>query len=154
IDALLLPEHDVGGLQVAMDYPVHMRFMQRQADLLGNSQRTLEPEAAVLLDLVGQRTVAAVLHGEEELTAGKLAEIEQPDEVVVIERTQNGRFALEPLHEPLRADQVSPEDLDDCLASNSDLIGEIDRPEAPFADPFQDRILTERCLADERVVAG
>ena len=86
VGGVLAAEQNVWRLEVAMDDAVAVRLLERVGDLLGDEQGAIGLEATALPDLVAERGVAAMLHGEEELPVLELAEVVQAHEVLVVER--------------------------------------------------------------------
>ena len=87
----LLGEHDVGGLQVAVQKPDGMRFQKRLGNLAGHANR-LRQRHWTLEQPVMQRVAGDVLHHQEQFIA-VFANLEDLADVWVIERGDGHRFA-------------------------------------------------------------
>ena len=91
----LLGQHDVGGLQIAVQKPAGMGFLERLGDLSGHAQRLGERQSAVLQPAM-QRLAGDVLHHQEQRVA-VFADLEDLADVRVIERGHGHRLAAQTL---------------------------------------------------------
>jgi hypothetical protein len=87
-------QHDVRGLEVAMDDTMAMSCVQRIGDLRGDAQRLIELQAP-LFEASGERLAVEQRH-DDEVRAPRLTDVEDAADVGVIEAGDHARLALEP----------------------------------------------------------
>ena len=105
-----LGQHDVAGLQVAVDDAGAMRLVERRRDLDRDLQRLVERQRA-LRQPVGQRLAFEVLH-DEKRRALLLADVVERADVRMRELAIGAAFAVEPFAELRVGGQRVGEDLD------------------------------------------
>jgi hypothetical protein len=78
-------EHDIGGLQVAVEYAGPMRSAKAVRDLHGDAKRIVDRQAAFSLDTRFERLARVQRHGEEEVAVRGCARLEDTTQIRVIE---------------------------------------------------------------------
>ena len=87
-------DEDVGRLQVAVNHAVLVRVLHGTAHGAEQLQSLLERQRVVAA-VLGQRHALDVLHDQERLPSARRPAVEQPDDVVVVERGENLSFHQE-----------------------------------------------------------
>ena len=125
-------QHDVGGLQIAMDDPVAMRVVERAGDLDRVRQRLVQRQSPVRQSR-GQRVALEVLH-DEEVDLVMTPDVVQRADVRVRERGNRPRFAGEPGAHLLIERDARREDFDRHRAIETGVGGAEDFSHAPGAE--------------------
>jgi hypothetical protein len=141
-------QHDVGGLQIAMEEPALVRFLQRFGDLAGQSQGLGQPERAVLQAPV-ERVAGDVLHDQEDRVA-LFADLEDLADVRMIERGHRHRFAPQPLPRLHVGGGGGWEQLDRDLTIETGVVGAIDLAHAALTDLGDEAVAAETSAGRER----
>jgi hypothetical protein len=89
-------DHDVAGLQIAMDHPLAVRVRDRLGDRqqVGNEREPLV-ERAGLLDGVGERAAGDQLHGEEGLAGGPASTLVHGHDRRMLQPRSDAHFSTE-----------------------------------------------------------
>ena len=116
-------DHDVLGLQVAVDDAGVVRRRDGLGDLDADGQRLTHLETAAL-EHGPQRDPVDVLRGEE-LHPGGVADVVDRQNVRVVERRDRAGFALESQQPFLVAERARREHFQRELAAQADVLGQI-----------------------------
>ena len=119
-DALRV-DHDVLGLDVAVDQAVGVGVLKRVADLNDDRDRLLLAEKVAVADVVGDRLAFDILHDEVVVPAG-LADVDGLDDVRVVELACCLPFLVEPLDVLGVLTEPSRQDLDRDAAVETELL--------------------------------
>ncbi len=137
-------EHDVLGLEIAVDDTLGVRGAQRSCHLLDDAHGAHRLDAKLArLQLVEQLAEALALdqlEHEEERAIGQLAEVARRDDVGVRDVTGRDRFTLEPRHDLGCARHRRVQDLERHLLAHVDVLGAVDGAHAAFAQHLDDAV--------------
>ena len=147
----LLGEHDVGGLQVAVQKPDGMRFQKRLGNLAGHANR-LRQRHGTLEQPVMQGGAGDVLHHQEQFVA-VCANFEDLADVWVIQRSDGQRFAAKTLPRLAVGRHPCRQELDGDLAFEPGIPGAIHLAHAARAKWCNDFIDAEAGAGNEGQVA-
>ncbi len=134
-------DHDVGGLDVAMDDSRGMGDRERVGDLLGELDRALQRQAGFGNDLV-ERTAAHELHDEEVDPVGVIHFVDR-DDVRVVERRCGPRLPEKAVAAIAAASRVSGNHLDGHDTAQACIGRPIDDTHAALADQVFDLVVRE-----------
>ena len=134
-------EHDVGGLQVAVDDAALVGGVEALGDLHGDLERRGERQGAAE-DPLGERLALQVLH-DQEGRAVVLADVEQGADARVGERRQGARLALEARPAVGVRGQGGRQHLDGDGAVETGIPGAIDLAHPARADGARDLVRPE-----------
>ena len=148
-----LDEHDVVGLEIAVDDPGAVRVLEAAQDLAGDGERALLRQRAGLDD-VRERLAREELHGEEELALAGAAEVRDGDDVRVLQAARRLGLALEAARELVLAAQLRQQDLDGEILAHHRVLGAIDGAHAAHAEAAHDAVALADDGADERIDDG
>src|SRR5688572_14239486 len=126
-------QHDVLGLDVAVDDAVLVGVGQGAGDLDADLQAALLVEPPILLHEAGDGSAVHELH-HEVVVAVRLADVDARDDVLVVQLGHRARLAQEPLDEHAVLGVAGGEDLDGDDAVHRELLGLEDRAHRPLAD--------------------
>jgi hypothetical protein len=102
----LLQQHDVVGLEIAMDHADGVRGIERERDLVGDVERAVQLDRAVFFDQILERLALEELHHEVDRPFGQDAEVGDVDDVRMIDRGRGARFAQEAMDRLLVAREL------------------------------------------------
>ena len=138
-------QHDVAGLQVAMQHATAMRVFQGIADLRSNPRHHVELERASLEERL-EGPARDVFHDEEvQVVLG--VEVEDRGDPGVGQARENVRLAAKSLARDRICQRAPQEHLDRHVAVEMLVVGAIDLAHAARAEGFEDSIVGEG-LAD------
>ena len=143
-----LGQHDVGGLEIAVDDALPMRLVEGVGDLGRDLQRLVERERP-LLEAGGERLPVEMRHDEEVRAVG-VADVVDAADMRMIERRDGARLALEPRAQVGIAGDVRREDLDGDAAIEPRVAGFVDFAHAASTQRADDFIRTETRASGER----
>ena len=123
------PEHDVGGLDIAVDYAVGVGVVEAGTDLAHDVDNFLHRQRAMLAEQPMQGLALDVLHGDVE-DAILLAGVVDGDDVGMIERTRRARLVAEAAQQVfgIQAVGVQPRGLDGHGAADVGVGGLVHHP--------------------------
>ncbi len=150
LDAPVVGEHDVLGLEVAMHDPSRVRRREAREHGLADLQRLLCGEMALLLQQLPQRDARQVLH-DEVGAAEVVALIEDVHEIRVREPRGAARLLLEAPREIRVLREVLVHHLHRDAALQSEIRGEVHHRHAAPGDARSDRVTAVERLPDQRV---
>ena len=143
----VLREHDVGGLDVAMDHAARVRVVQRLGALEHDFDGIVDAQQVVGAAVGGQRARAVHVLGDDVAVAVLLAGVVDRQDVRVLQHADQVRFRQEHLARDARAFLVAAGvhvvDLDRDVASVVRVVREIDDPGAAASDFLDDRVLAD-----------
>jgi hypothetical protein len=131
-------EHDVLGLDVAVDDVVAVRVRERIGDLARDLERVIDRQLLLACEPVSQRTALDVRHDVVE-EAVRFARIVERQDVRVIETGRDLDLAQEPVR-PEHGREIRLEDLDGDRATVLQILGEPDGGHAAASEDTFDRI--------------
>ncbi len=148
---LLVQEHHVGGLQIAVDDPERVRFPQRAADLLRDVDHPVLRQRSVGLHRLRERAAVEELHGDEEDSVVRAAVVVERDGVRVRQLGGDARLEEEPLVEvgiavvPRAQDFKGHHAVQRCLqclvnTAHSAVANALEDPVSIVEDPAEQRI--------------
>jgi hypothetical protein len=137
-----LVDHDVRGLDVAVDHAHAVRILQSRAQLIHDLELAHHRQDGTPLEERGERLALDVLHGDERL-AVLVAELEDRDDVAVLQLAGRPRLARKAFA-GLAVVQLLAQELDRDVAADSGIAGAIERAHAPMADSFEDLVAADR----------
>ena len=132
-----LVAHDVLRLQVAVNDACAVRGFERAAGLLHDLDRFLGSKFSLLLHQAAQVLTLDELHGDE-LHAVGLAQVVDPDDVLVGDLGGQKQFLLEAVNDGLVAGQIRADDFQRHHAIQFDVARLVDRAHPAFAQDLQD----------------
>ena len=136
--ARLADHHDVIGLQVAMDDELFVRRRERQRNLVGDVERAMQCDGALLLDQVLEARPVEVLHDEVDPAVGHGAEVGDVDDVGVVDRRRGAGFAQESCDRLLELGKLKVEDFYCDLLADVHVLAAVHRAHtAPAQDLVQ-----------------
>jgi hypothetical protein len=121
-------DHDVGGLEVAVDHPVRVGVRHRLARLLKHRHEPPPVVAGVgaVLEEVVERLPLDELHGHEQASVGEGAEVVDGGDRGVLELGRDAGLVGEPPGGRGRRAELVLEDLDGHLAAEDGVSGTVD----------------------------
>ena len=137
----LLGQHDVGRLQIAVQKPAGMGFLERLGDLSCHPQRIGQRECAVLQPAV-QRFARDVLHDEEQRIA-IFANFENLADVGMINRRHCHRLAAQTLARVRVSRELARQQLDGDLTIQPRVAGAIDLAHSAGSEGGDNLVATE-----------
>ena len=126
-------EKDIAGLDVAMDEPVGVCRVERCPELRGDISRLVRVERAIPGQDGPEIRAAHIPHREVQQVADA-ARLEDRHHVRMVQRGRQTRFALETSSEVWVVRKLGRNDLEGDLASEIDLLGQIDDPHTATAE--------------------
>src|SRR5690606_20483195 len=147
LDAPVLGDEHVGGLDVPMDDGVAVREGDSVAYIQEEPEPRLDIEAARVAPL-GDRRALDVLHHQVRRLVGGDAGVEEPRDVLVLETGEDALF----LTEPGKADRVAESaanDLEGDVVAEILTHGAVDGAHPPLPDRLEDAVGPE-CASGER----
>ena len=126
-------DDDVGGLEVAMDDAGRVRGGDARGDLPGDAEELARIELTAPQPL-RERLSLAVLHHDERLATGRLADLVDGGDVLVADPCGGARLPQKPAATFFRQDVVGIENLDRHLASESLIPGQVNGAHPAFAE--------------------
>ncbi len=147
-------EHDVVGLDVAVDDLVRVRIGQRVDDVAKQPHRLGRRHGADLLDARAERIALDEGHDVVQQAAG-LARVVEREDVRVAELGGDLDFAQEPLGAQ-DGREIGAQDLDRDLAMMLEVVGQVDRGHPSAANFLEDGIAGRqaRCAAVRERLSG
>ena len=143
-------DHDVGGLEVAVDH----RVLVGVSHCLTHrpEQRQPLPDAALVAAAPGgERLAVHELHREPRRPVGQGVGIVEPGDAGIVELRQGALLGQEPLA-AARGEPGVGEDLDGGLAAEVGAIGEVHHAHSPLAQDPQQPVGPEQLAAQHRLV--
>ena len=137
-DALRV-DHDVLGLDVAVDQAVGVGVLEGVADLDDDLDGFLLAEDVPVGDVVGDGLALDVLH-DEIVVAARLADVDGLDDVRVVELAGGLPFLVEPLHVLGILAESTRQDLDRDAAVEAELLALIDDGHRAGAELAEDLV--------------
>ena len=128
-----------------MDDPLAVRRAQRLAHLNGDRLDLVGGHRAAG-DRVTQRFARQVLHDEVRLAVGRLAEVQDLDDVLVRDHVDRARLVEETGDDVRVARQHGVQQLDGHLAAEDRVLGQVDDPHAPLAQKARDPVVPDRVV--------
>ncbi len=135
LDELVVVEHDVLRLDIAMDDATLVRGAQAKGHVVGNDDGALITEPAVALDVASQVGAFDVLH-DDVVALATLAVVEHLDDVGVLQQRGRARLALEPRDELGVAAVYLAQDLDGDGAAHAQIHSAVDGGHSAAANGF------------------
>ncbi len=148
-----LDQHDVLGLEVAMDDAGGVRVLEPAQDLAMDRERPRGRHRPGR-DRLGQRLARQELHHQEQRALGRAAEVGDGDDVRVREPAGRLGLALEAARELFLAAQLGQQHLDREIAPHHRVLGAVHGAHAADADAADDAVALTDGDADERVGDG
>ena len=136
-----LRQHDVGGLEIAMDDALAMRLVERVGDLDGDLQRLVERERP-FLEARGQRLALEMRH-DQVVRAIDAADVVDAADVGMVQRGDRPGLALEACPRIGIAGDVARQDLDGDRAIEARVAGLVDLAHPAGAERRGDLIRAE-----------
>ena len=136
-----LRQHDVAGLQIAMDDSLPVRLVERVGDLDGEAQRLVERKPASA-EPFGERLAFEQLH-DEVFGLAVVADVVEGADVRVGELRDRLRLPLEALADLGGFERCCGQDLDRDRAVEARVAGAIDLPHSARADRREDLVGAE-----------
>ena len=153
LDLALAREHDVAGLEVAVDEVVRVRCRERGCRVAHDARCLVQVEPALSAKPALQTLAIDVLHLDELILPLRAHCIYRGD-VGVIEHGRGPRLALEALPGiGAFGRQLGRQELERDRASQLHVLGLVDRSHAALAELLEDLVLPD-LSADERVGRG
>ena len=156
VDAALvvlpLDDHDVLGLEIAVDDPEIVRDRERGERLRGDVDDARDRQRRVLLDHLRQRPTVHVLHGDVEEPVGLLTEVDDAHRARMIDARRGLRLPQEARREHRLPRELAMQDLDRERGAERALPSPIDAPHRALTDEGFDLVFpgdraTDQCLA-------
>ena len=144
----LLGQHDVGRLQIAVQKPAGMRFLERLGDLSGQPQDIGQRQSAVVQTAL-QRLAGEVIHHEEHVIA-VFANFENLADVRMIERGHCHRLAAQTLARVRVSRELACQPLDGDLTVEPRVASAIDLAHAAGPEGRQNLVGAESRAGRER----
>ena len=141
-----LRDHDVLGLDVAVNEALLVRVLECLGDLLDQQQRFAFRNALGGLDAVVHGVAVDILHHEVVMLAG-LTHIEGPDDVLVVQLGCRAAFLVEARDEAFVAAVLARQDLDRHQTVKRHLLREIHRGHGACAQLAHHLIAGDRALS-------
>ena len=142
-------EHDVVGLEIAVDDALAVRVRQRLQHLPHDDERARRPDA--LLGDLAERAPRDELHGEEERAVVERAEVDDADDVRVREEARRVRLALEALRDLGDAPETGEQRLHREVLAGGEVRRLVDRAHPASADAADEPVASGDHRADARV---
>ena len=136
-------EHDVLGLEIAVDDPLRVRRAQRARHLVDDGDRAQQIEAALARQHGVERFAVQILHHEEDGPVVRLAEVGDVDDVRVIDQARRARLAQEALDRLLAAAVPLVEDLHRDLLADVDVLAAVDDAHAAATHDLAQLVLAD-----------
>ena len=133
LDGAVLEQHDVVGLDVAVDDAALVRVLERAGDLPGEMQRLPPAERAAALHIHLERDPVDILH-HEVFDVVRAADVVDRDDVVVGELGDRVRLREEAAAELLVLRHLRPHDLHGDLTVEAVIRSLVDHGHAALAD--------------------
>jgi len=137
-------EHDVLGLEVAVDDPLGVRGPQRARHLVHDGDRAQEVQPPLALHDRVQRLAVQKFHDEEHRAVARLAEVGHVDDVGVIDEARRARLAQEAFDRLLAAAVAVVEDLHRDFLADVDVLAAIDDAHPATPDDLAQLVLAQR----------
>ncbi len=136
-------EHDVAGLDVAVDDPVPVRVVERRQRALGDLDGALRGEPVAGLHQLAQRRAVDVLHddvGDRHTGHVGLAGVVHGDDVRVVQRRGGVRLTAEAGHERGVPGEVRAQQLDRDAAAQAQVAALVDLGHAATTDDLAELV--------------
>ncbi|HUP49357.1 MAG TPA: hypothetical protein VNA04_11260 [Thermoanaerobaculia bacterium] len=132
-------QHHIGGLEVAMDHPSGMCFVESVGDLHAQLDNTIDGKGP-LSDPLLQRLAFDVFHDDEGDLILRLTDLMNDGDIRVVDRRRGVGLAQETL-EPARVGRFSGDDLDRDAAVKFLVLREIHLTHPARADLLQNPVV-------------
>ena len=142
LDPAALVEHQVGGLDVAMDHAAVVRGGEAGGGLVDRPRRLLRRHLVLALEPGRERLALDELHGEIGLPL-PLADVVDLDDVRVVERGHGAGLAQEALLDALVVRERRGQHLDRDVAAERRLVALVDHAHAAAAQLGDDVVVTD-----------
>ena len=139
----LLEQHDVVGLEVAMDHADGVRGIERERDLVRDVQRAVQLDRAFLLDQILERLALEVLHDEVDRAFGQDAEVGDVDDVRMVDRRRRARLAQEAVDRFLIARELRVQHFHRDGLLDVDVLAEIDGAHAAATEDLVEAVVAD-----------
>ena len=139
-----LRQHDVRGLQVAMDDALAVRAVERAGDLRSRRRRAWSSGNGAPGEPIGERLALEQLH-HQVVDAILVADVEQRADVRVVQARDGARFALEALAAPWITATSGGQDLDGDDAIQPRVARPIDLAHSARAENGLNLVRPEEC---------
>ena len=146
-------EHDVVGLEVAVDDAEGVRLLERGERLPQHVGDAPQGQRPLVVRDAPQVAAAQVLHDDVRLPLLGAAEVEDGDGVRVAQAACGARLVEEARRGQLVVGQVRVNDLDRDRPPERDLLGAVHAPHAADADHVRDAVAARQRASQERIVA-
>src|SRR5437660_1542581 len=146
----IMCDHDVVGLQVAMNNSCGVRLCQPFRDMLQVSQQ-LSQCSALAMNLLAERNAFHKLH-RNEVRAIVFPDLEDLRNVGMAQCRRRFSLANETLHPIAIRRHVSGKNLERDLTSESHVLGQISLAHSAFADLRADFVTAESCARGQTMV--
>ena len=151
--AVLLNDHDVARLEVAVDHPELVRRPQTRRQLTGEQRRADRSKPGAIVDELRQRLAGQQLHDHERHALGGRAVVEDRHDVAMIDSGDRLRLSPESLGHLAIRGHLAEQDLHRPLPTDLGVHRAIDAGHTPFAKALDDAIAVQ-LDADHRVDIG
>ena len=138
-------QHDVLGLQIAVDDALAVRRSERGRHLVADGDGPQQLEAPIAREHRVQRLAHQQLHHEEDRPVLGLAEVGHLDDVGVVDQAGRARLAQEALDGLLAAAEALVQDLHGDLAADVHVLAAIHDPHAATPDDLVQAVLANSC---------
>ena len=142
-------QHDVVGLEIAVDDAGDVRRGQRARDLCAHVQRTHGVERGLAGEHRGERLTLEILHDVEVVALGRDPEVVDLDDVLVADLVDRAGLLEEALHDLLVAGELAVDDLERHLLPDQRVLGEIDHAHPTGADLRDDPVVADRLAGSD-----
>jgi tRNA A-37 threonylcarbamoyl transferase component Bud32 len=147
-------DEDVLRLQVAVHDAALVRRPEGPADLQEDGDRPGQRHRPVPVEDARQALPVERLHDEVGLPLRGVPEVEDLDDVLLPDLAGGPRLVLEAVHQLGVVGVLGPEHLHGHPLAQRDVLGEVDAPHAPLAQPRQHAVPVAENPADEVVGGG
>ena len=152
--AVALDEHDVVGLEIAVDDAGGVRVLERAQDLAHDLRARARGGSGPAAMPSDSDCAREELHHQEQRAVGGAAEVGDGDDVRVGEAAGGLGLALEAARELVLAAELGQQDLDREIAAHHHVLGAVDGAHAADADAADDAVALADDGADERIDHG
>ena len=136
----LAGEHQVAGLDVAVDHAVLVGVLQAQGRLVDEVAGVGHRQRPAGLDQLRQVEALDVLHGQDEALAEAEGRV-GGDDVGVVELGRGADLAEEAVEHAAAVDEVAADDLEHLLAAHERVLGQVDDAHAAAAQLAEDLVI-------------
>jgi len=132
-----LDQEDIVGLEIAVDDPLLMRFVNSRANLFENIHDPLERQTSFFDQDIAERATVEVLHHQigQAIAAGlSKTKISDVDNIWMAQASGCARFAFETFDELVVAHEVRSNQLESDKAFRAQVCGQIDGAHATLSE--------------------